>query len=50
MNECAECPDNTVSTGGPASCTPCEPGRERNSDKTECGEGFQRIIQGIQLT
>ena len=41
MNECAECPDNTVSTGGAVLCTPCEAGKEPNSERTECGEGFQ---------
>ena len=38
MNECAECPDNTVSTESRDSCTYCEPGEKRNSERTECGK------------
>ena len=39
MNECAVCPDNTISTGGAASCTSCEAGTEPNLERTECGTG-----------
>ena len=36
MNVCAECPDNTISTGGADSCTSCEAGKEPNSDQSAC--------------
>ena len=47
MNECAECPDNKISTESRDSCTPCEAGEGPNSDRTECGKGSERVIQGI---
>ena len=47
MNECAVCPDNKISTGGAALCTPCEAGQEPNSERTACGKGSERVIQGI---
>ena len=38
MNECAECPDNQISTGGAVSCTHCKAGTEPNSERTACGK------------
>ena len=38
MNECEVCPNNKISTGGAASCTPCEAGKEPNSDQSDCGK------------
>ena len=42
MSECQQCPENTISTAGADSCTPCETGQQANSQKTQCGKKIEK--------
>ena len=47
MNECEVCPDNHISPEeGAALCTPCEAGKEPNSDQSACGKNSCRGDHG----